>query len=701
MPMSCPCKTHKASQNIGGAKQLADNASDSGEDQQQYSPNFSPDLSEPTASSTSKTIQDRLVARVQEAEQARLLQCADQRPSTSALASSSQLFVPKVILDSKKTDSSMVARLLAIDQLSNQPKEIAYAEYAKFEAMEGHSSGSKLITIVYPFADTEDNITLINPQQNGYSKHGKSEEKRCAITIRVVNQAKISDLIGLSCHVYTRMAKMPPCSHPSSYSLYLAEDNYDYDTELPPQDRHRLVADCGFPVLAMVKNSEVLDYHQQEHHSVKVYLVNGKCFTYELESLDVPLKWLFQQAMASKANAEEQQQSKQQLGNRHAHLLRVALDYVLEPLDQRLDNTAQPLKLENTISSAGTTDFLLLRKNSSRGEFQHQPHKHGVLFREDSEFGENFSYNSMGGSKPATPGIASSSGRFDYQLVRSFDSPDDPTNMPSPVNPLVVGFGAILEEYVVDRLHRIKPKWPAKLCIREDCLEISPVQQPLQLRKKSFGAQKSGQKLSQIHWDFIGAAEVHHAERSNSRRLVRISVPTTRRHQTALLLTTSMEIGRLAASAANTPSDTSGNPGGTHWQMAQAYELSTWKTLQLEAREEEAWKIGLRLTEMLDSRHSQARAVYLASSGGAKKPGVAFEAVYGIALNCPTEPPSSLFDGLETGKLKLSQSANTLGKMARQLSSSTIAGKPRKESRKVTVKSSAGAVLSRMLSRQE
>lgn len=40
---------------------------------------------------------------------------------------------------------------------------------------------------------------------------------------------------------------------PSNYDLFLAEeDSLEYDDELPPQDRRRRVADCGFPALALV-----------------------------------------------------------------------------------------------------------------------------------------------------------------------------------------------------------------------------------------------------------------------------------------------------------------------------------------------------------------------------------------------------------------------------------------------------------------
>lgn len=36
----------------------------------------------------------------------------------------------------------------------------------------------------------------------------------------------------------------------------MVDDSYDFDTELPPIDRNRTVAECGFTMLAMVENKD-------------------------------------------------------------------------------------------------------------------------------------------------------------------------------------------------------------------------------------------------------------------------------------------------------------------------------------------------------------------------------------------------------------------------------------------------------------
>lgn len=92
--------------------------------------------------------------------------------------------------------------------------------------------------------------------------------------------------------------------------------------------------------------------------------------------------------------------------------------------------------------------------------------------------------------------------------------------------------GPIIEEYLVDRLHRIKPKWPAKLgmmrfilylysypaficvlVVRQDGIEIAPTQ-PLEQRRKTFVPQPT-QKKSQIFWELIASVEVLHSDRSS------------------------------------------------------------------------------------------------------------------------------------------------------------------------------------------
>ncbi|KAI1708575.1 SAPK-interacting protein 1 (Sin1), middle CRIM domain-containing protein [Ditylenchus destructor] len=687
-----------------------------------------PDIANTSVHNTSKTVRDHLVARLNEFDQAQLYKCSANQPSTSAVPDPTlfEAKVPKVD-ENPLPKTSMVSRLLS-SKVPNQMEDVAFAEYARFEAMDGQSVLSKTITIVFPFAEEEECCENNSGVSQRYDKRNK-KKRRCAIPIRIVNSAKISDLIGLSCHVYTRMKKKPRCEHPKNYSLYLAEDNLDYDTELPPQDRHRCVADCGFPVLAMVKNSDVLQYHQKDLHQIRVYFVNGRCFTFELESLDTALQQIFDRALENK-QSESSDLLKEEQNRRDSNLSTAMrriqwfrqLDYILEPLE-RSTTFIGPLKLENTISSTGVTDFLLLRKNSSRGDFDRNP-----LLRSDLDFDE-FPGMQQEYSKATTPGyhgsqyhMASSAemlgdpgARYDNPL-RSLDSPGMET---LDTFPNFSNVGIVLEEFTVDRLHRIKPKWPAKFIIREDCVEVSPIL--LDQRKK--GSAKAAQKFTQIPIDMIASVEVHHAERSNSKRIVRITYLRVPAAMQRAFLQAIMQCDSTTLESALPHSQLSssvdgcllaapgtGDVGRVHWHLGHIYEASSWKSFQMEANSDDAWRIGLRINDIMDGRQSQVRTVFQNSQVGTKRPLQSFEAAFGASAygaTLPAGPISPMPHSMSTGQElshKMNRQLSTISNMEQSAGPSSGTSKAGQSSKKKTAKritSTAGAVLSRMLSRQE
>ncbi|KAI1708615.1 SAPK-interacting protein 1 (Sin1), middle CRIM domain-containing protein [Ditylenchus destructor] len=681
-----------------------------------------PDIANTSVHNTSKAVRDHLVGRLTEFDRAQLYKCSAHQPSTSTALDLTifEATIPKVD-ENSIPKTSMVSRLLS-SKVPSQVEEVAFAEYARFEAMDGQSVSSKTITIVFPFAEEEECPENDSGVSQRHDKRSK-KKRRCAIPIRIVSTGKISDLIGLSCYVYTRMNKKPRCEHPKNYSLYLAEDNLDYDTELPPQDRHRCVADCGFPVLAMVKNSDVLQYHQKALHQIRVYFVNGRCFTFELESLDTPLQQIFDRALESKQSEssdllkEEQNRRDSDLSTpmRRIQWFR-QLEYILEPLE-RTSTFIGPLKLENTISSTGVTDFLLLRKNSSRGDFDRNP-----LLRTDLDFDE-FSGMQQEYSKATTPGIyhmASSAemlgdqaGRYDHPL-RSLDSPGMETLDTFPNFPNI---GIVLEEFTVDRLHRIKPKWPAKFIIREDCVEVSPIL--LDLRKK--GSAKAAQKFTQIPIDMIASVEVHHAERSNSKRIVRITYLRVPAAMQRAFLQAIMQCDSTTMESAlpHSPLSSSvdgcliaapgaGDVGRVHWHLGHIYEASSWKNFQMEATSDDAWRIGIRINDIMDGRQSQVRTVFQNSQVGTRRPLQAFEAAFGASAYGATLPfgpispmPHSMSTGQELSH-KMNRQLSTISNMEQSAGpSGSKAGQSSKKKTAKRITSTAGAVLSRMLSRQE
>lgn len=76
----------------------------------------------------------------------------------------------------------------------------------------------------------------------------------------------------------------------------MADDGYDFDTELPSIDRNRSVGECGFPMLALVENKQD-KLSNPIKHVVTVYTVTNQKFVFELDSLNESLEWLRDEAL--------------------------------------------------------------------------------------------------------------------------------------------------------------------------------------------------------------------------------------------------------------------------------------------------------------------------------------------------------------------------------------------------------------------
>jgi len=172
------------------------------------------------------------------------------------------------------------------------------------------------------------------------------------------------------------------------------------------------------------------------------------------------------------------------------------LPYTLEPLElpePASDNDGSgTLKLANPISSAGTLDFLLRRENSSRGEFQSS--RRGNDRDQQREMDNQLTVQVGDGRQSrqsATPSSLTSPrwgpARNDLSFTSLQKSPlplESPSSAEEPT--------LVTARFQIERLHRIKPKWPAWLLMRRDnfieIVQRETCQQLLQ-RQKSTGSQ--------------------------------------------------------------------------------------------------------------------------------------------------------------------------------------------------------------------
>ncbi|CAK5081492.1 unnamed protein product [Meloidogyne enterolobii] len=404
---------------------------------------------------------------------------------------------------------------------------------------------------------------------------------------------------------------------PSLYDLYLAEEDLsDFDTDLPPQDRRRRVADCGFPNLAIVKRSLVRRRSSQQSRKlvVRIYLVDGRCYTMD-EVEGISLRQVFEYALSRK-NEDEQSNSTE--ANQLHEFFR-DVEYQLEPIDY----PGVALELDQSVSSAGTLDFLLIRKNSSRGDFDislatrkpsdllpllHKQSKsmdfsrmlgvddmQNISVKEDSKIFST-SINELGLQNPLQT----------FPLETSFStcqnsSPDD--LIANQLTNILSG-GPILNEYSVNKINRFKPKTLLKLVIRENCLEL--------IQRGKFRKADTDRKIKRVPWKLVASVEVspNSEKRVNALRLVRIT----------FLSCISSTLMQHILESEKTEKLTQGN---------LIYEGSCWKILIIEAAAHEAWQIGLKLNEQLNLWPSQVHLLYNYSLASNLKPKIAAEKAFG------------------------------------------------------------------------
>uniref|UniRef100_A0A914I351 Sin1 middle CRIM domain-containing protein n=1 Tax=Globodera rostochiensis TaxID=31243 RepID=A0A914I351_GLORO len=543
---------------------------------------------------------------------------------------------------SSANESSMTSRLLAETEVEDCAN--TYVEYAKFEAI-AYAPNSKRFAIVFPCAD-------------------------CVIPIHIVRTARIADLIGLACHAFTRQQRDPPlCEPPSHYDLFLAEeDSLEFDTELPPQDRRRLVADCGFTALAMVERgawkssrrlSQAVDSQQHQlNMSGQLDFCNNK----KKYSLDVPLKQVLDYAV------ERKQLDDQIMCPPHnaTHFREPA--YVLEPFDR----PGHSLDLASSVSSIGTENFVLLRLNSARGDnlmpekswqttalgaggaAVQRPLSHSRSMVNIGALGHNAELMERQSTSTANTSVVTVAG-YEFETHKncfsavqqqpaaasshhhqkmSVERMDGILNRGVSAHRLAQlllqqqqqchratdessSAGNILGQYEVNRSHRFQPKTPSRLVLREHCLELVPAAAYQQQqhsenrqRKTSTVSKRTAGQMKRIPWELIAAAEVppHSEQRPAAHRSVRIIWLCCA--LPSALQNIFVHQQRLAEAEI----------------LLETFACCVWKALLIEAAGHEAWHIGVRLSELLDLRRpSPVYALYQHSAGAALKPAVAAE----------------------------------------------------------------------------
>lgn len=200
------------------------------------------------------------------------------------------------------------------------------------------------------------------------------------------------------------------------------------------------------------------------------------------------------------------------------------------------------------------------------------------------------------------------------------------------------------------------------LVIRDDCLEITPIQ----VEKRRAFIPQAPQKYTTIAWDLIGGVD---SERHGSKRSSRIwwlpltseifelqesyqkyALKVQKRINESFYSDTPPQSTDISIShPVNVETDNSSpSPSksarpsinedqfGTNWAndcdpsrvLLKAYEGLSWKVIQIDALEDDAWQINMKIIEIIESKKSIVWQLFQNSSGGSKRPKTAAEATF-------------------------------------------------------------------------
>ncbi|KAM3718419.1 Stress-activated map kinase-interacting protein [Dirofilaria immitis] len=550
-------------------RSAADSDTSSGE----YSPCY---LATPNCESTYELLQERLRLRIQQAD------LSDPDDEKNVMKSNTDVARPNTpdleffqyrdiscIPSPLPVKKSITALLLEKTDFIVRPDLAVYARFAAPDI----ENGRKLL-VFYPFAEP------------------KLDNGKCfSLTIYAQRETCISDLVGLCCYEYARCRRTNDIESVSQYHLLMAEENGEVDRGLPTVDGHRLLSELGscWSTIALEKRQS-LNYLGITN--VIVYTISGKRYEFSIDSPDLPLRWLRDQAVEKRIEDEGQELMSDCLALR---------EYILEDAN-RPDVI---LDLNKPISSSACVEFLLLRINSSRGDFS--PSR-------CSSFAQK--YNSA--SKIQDDSLGSSfeqQQRFD-SANRKCSKTSTTTTISSSSFDIKDSLGDSIAFYPVEKIHRYKLKCNALLTIRTNGFELA-ANQPDQTRKRDFILLHCSLKTLRVTWNYVGGVEI--IDRSNSKRRVRIiwlAYPSIKHKSEA------SKMDELTSSTQDSTMSLKSDKLIENDELSRRkiYNDAYWKILQLEADVDDAWNITEKMNTIIDGMNSTVHQIYKHSNGGMKKP---------------------------------------------------------------------------------
>jgi len=230
---------------------------------------------------------------------------------------------PKKAIEPRAEEVGLVSSLAKLMSAAKNMPANPFFEYVQFDG--ASNPGSPVKTI---------NVYLVMSQ---------GEERWTPTPVVVLMTAKVSDLIGLICHLYVQSGRQPTLknSTPDGYTLFMADDDGLVEEDFPPLDPREPISKYDLP-LALVE----MDLPPEEEAPpiiITVYIPQKGWAKIQVDDEALLMKEILQIILAKRRITE-----------------RRGISYILEKQSER----GKPIDLDLPLKEVGTLEFCLIRLNS-------------------------------------------------------------------------------------------------------------------------------------------------------------------------------------------------------------------------------------------------------------------------------------------------------------------------------------------------
>ncbi|KAK6194655.1 hypothetical protein SNE40_000252 [Patella caerulea] len=224
-------------------------------------------------------------------------------------------------------DSKKPSRLSQMIETIGDRKDNPFMDYARYDGKSSAGVATKRIDIY---------LTMLPPKERSYP-----------MPVVVIATAKVYDLIGLICWQYTNENRSPKLNPKFEiYSLHIAEDDGEVDSDFPSLDNREPMSKFGFGKLALVERSPA-SITPRSLALVTIHIPNRGFNKFQVDDDNLPLREMMEKVL-----------------RRRKIKLRPGLKYNLE----KLNDPGISVDLDATLMSLDTLEFVLIRENSARDD---------------------------------------------------------------------------------------------------------------------------------------------------------------------------------------------------------------------------------------------------------------------------------------------------------------------------------------------